>query len=145
MSDISAKLEHLQRNQLLTFATYGDSAYIGVRDRFVQCRSTLYQHDPLATRVRKNLENVTMSSCREVIEWDYGDVGTIFSFVDYKKRLRMRESPVGLQYLTAMILRNAMVCMRGCNTSQYFSYNIPDNFLYTWTGEGPRRVRRENI
>ena len=125
MSDISAKLEALQRNERLTFATYGDSAYLGVRNRFVQCRQTLFQHESLERRVRKNLENACLSSTREVIEWDYGDVGTTFSYVDYKKRLQMRKSPVGLVYLTAMIMRNAMVCMRGCNTSKYFSYNFP--------------------
>lgn len=141
MSDISARLGRLQRNEQFSYATYGDSAYVGVRDAFIQCRQTLFQHEPLDRRVRKNLENVCLSSCREVIEWDYGDVGTTFSYVDYKKRLKMRKSPVGLVYLTAMIMRNAMVCLRGCNTSKYFNFNIPDDFLHTWTGEGPRRCR----
>ena len=145
MSDISAKLEALQEGMDFTFCTYGDSAYVCVRDLFVQCRNTLWQHDPLPVRQRKVLENVCLSSCREVIEWDYGDVGTYFSYVDYKKRLKMRKSAVGIQYLTAMIFRNAMCCMRGNNTSKYFSYDFPDNFLFTWTGDGKRLPRFHNL
>ena len=96
-------------------------------------------------RVQKHAENLALSSCREVIEWDYGDVGMFFSYVDYKKRLKIKKSNVGMQYLTAMIMRNAMVCMRGCNTSKYFDYDFPDDFIYTWTGEGPRLPRFDMI
>ena len=141
MSDLAEKLEAMQDGEELTFCTYGDSAYVCVRGRFIQCRHTLYRHDPLQVRRRMYLENISLSACREVIEWDYGDVGTLFSYVDYKKRLKMRRSNKGMQYLTAMIFRNAMVAMRGCNTSKFFSYNFPDDFLFTWTAEGPRVPR----
>ena len=50
----------------------------------------------------------------------------------------MRKSYVGNMYLTAMIFRNAMVAMRGSNTSKYFNILIPDDFIYTWTSAGPR-------
>ena len=131
----------MQVDEVLTFCTYGDSAYVCVRDEFVQCRHTLYEHDPFDVRARSVLENLKMSVCREVIEWDYGDVGRYFSYVDYKKRLQMRKSNVGMQYLTAMIMRNAMVAMRRGNTSKFFSNDFPDDFLYTWTAEGPRLPR----
>ena len=116
-----------------------------MRDLYIQCRNTLYEHDPLEVRQRAHLENLSLSSCREVIEWDYGDVGTLFSYVDYKKRLQMRKSPIGIQYLSAMIMRNAMVAMRGCNTSKYFGYDFPDDFLFKWTAEGPRSPRFEML
>ena len=138
MSELSEKLELLQRGQELTYAIYGDSAYVCVRNKWILCRHTLYADESREVRIRKHAENLALSSCREVIEWDYGDVGTFFSYVDYKKRLKMRKSNVGMQYLTAMIMRNAMVCMRGCNTSKYFDYIFPEGFLFTWTGGGPR-------
>ena len=138
MSELSEKLALLQRDEVLTYCIYGDSAYVCVRNEWIQCRHTLYADEPWEVRVEKHAENLALSSCREVIEWDYGDVGTFFSYVDYKKRLQMRKSNIGMQYLTAMIMRNAMVCMRGCNTSKYFNYDFPDDFLYTWTGAGPR-------
>ena len=141
MSELSEKLALLQRDQELTYCIYGDSAYVCVRNDWIQCRHTLYAVEPREVRVQKHAENLALSSCREVIEWDYGDVGTIFSYVDYKKRLKMRKSAVGMQYLTAMIMRNAMVCMRGCNTSKYFDYDFPDDFIFKWTGEGPRLPR----
>ena len=53
----------------------------------------------------------------------------------------MRKSNVGMQYLTGMIMRNAIVAMRGCNTSKYFDFDIPDGFLFKWTEEGPRLPR----
>ena len=61
----------MQAGQALTFCTYGDSAYVCVRDLYIQCRNTLYEHDPLEVRQRAHLENLSLSSCREVIEWDY--------------------------------------------------------------------------
>jgi len=141
MSELSEKLEQLQRDEELTYCIYGDSAYVCVRNKWIQCRHTLYDDESRELRVQKHAENLGLSSCREVIEWDYGDVGTIFSYVDYKKRLKMRKSNVGMQYLTAMIMRNAMVAMRGCNTSKYFDFDIPDGFLFKWTEEGPRLPR----
>ena len=141
MSELSEKLALLQRDDVLTYCIYGDSAYVCVRNEWIQCRHTLYADEPREERIRKHAENLALSSSREVIEWDYGDVGRFFSYVDYKKRLQMRKSNVGMIYLTAMIMRNAMVCMRGCNTSKYFSYVFPEDFLYTWTKEGPRLPR----
>ena len=57
-----------------------------------------------------------MSSCREIIEWDYGDVGRYWNLVDYKKVLKMRQMRVDEMYLVAMILRNAYVTVSANNT-----------------------------
>ena len=79
-----------------------------------------------------------MSSCRESIEWNYGDCQKFFSYLDYKKKLPMRKIPLGKVFLVAMLMRNAMVAMRGNITSLYFNYLFPQNFLETWTQAGPR-------
>ena len=77
-----------------------------------------------------------MSSCRETIEWDYGDIGRYFKLLDYKHILQIRKMPVAKMCVSAFILRNAHVTMNGCNTSEYYSC-IPPSFE-EWVGEGPR-------
>ncbi len=96
-----------------------------------------YEHNT----VRENLENKALSSCCEVIEWDYGDVGKYFPLVDYKNVLKMRKMPVKQMYLTAMILRNALNTLRPNNTSQYYSLLPPT--LENWLSQGP--LARPNL
>jgi hypothetical protein len=112
---------------------YGDSAYIVAVDEFLKAR-----HSGVGLTAREILENKTLSSCREVIEWDYGDVGVMWSYVDYKKALKMRTTNVANTYLTAMLLRNAHVTMNGCTTSSYFSI-IPPTFE-DWISQGPKDI-----
>ena len=50
----------------------------------------------------------------------------------------MRKIPLGDIFLCAMIMRNAMVAMRGNNTSLFFNYLFPHNFFETWVAAGPR-------
>ena len=57
-------------------------------------------------------ENRRLSSCRECIEWDYGDVGTMWAYLDYKRAIRMRRTNVAAAYST-LILRNAHNTMIG--------------------------------
>ena len=80
-----------------------------------------------------------MSSCRECIEWDYGDVGKMWAFVDYKKILKLRRMAVGPMYLVALILRNAHNTMNGCYTCEFFDM-APLSFE-EWTSQGPREIQ----
>jgi hypothetical protein len=128
---INDLLQQCQAGEAISYCTYEDSAYIVVIDTNVLARHFV---EPLS--VRDVLENRVLSSCREVIEWDYGDVGTMWALVDYKKILRLRKMPVGDMYLVAMILRNAYVTMFGSNTSSFFEMIPPT--LEEWTSQGPR-------
>lgn len=121
-----------------TFCLYGDSAYDNIANEFVQCRQYVFRDDPPEERDRRTRRNVCMSSCRETIEWNYGDNQRFFSYIDYKKKLPMRKIPLGDIFLCAMIMRNAMVAMRGNNTSLFFNYLFPHNFFETWVAAGPR-------
>jgi hypothetical protein len=124
-------LQDLQAGQDLQYVIYGDSAYIVVVDTHIRAR-----YDNRPNTARQTLENLSMSSCREVIEWDYGDVGVMWGLVDYKKVLKMRKMPVAKMYLTAMILRNAHNTMNGSNTALYFELQPPT--FEVWTAVGPR-------
>lgn len=130
-SNINEKIANAQEGNELQYVVYGDSAYIVVVNTHLKAR-----HNNEHNTARQILENAKLSSCREVIEWDYGDIGKYFSMVDYKKVLKLRRMPVGSICLAAMILRNAYVTMNACNTSLYFG--CPPPSLEQWLAAGPR-------
>ena len=130
-SRINTKMQMLQVNDEYKYCVYGDSAYLLVSYDFVQAR-----HNNAANTPRQLLENKSLASCRETIEWDYGDIGRYWAFLEYKNVLKLRAMPVGQMCLIAMILRNAHVTMNGCNTAESFMC-IPPSFEM-WISEGPR-------
>jgi hypothetical protein len=138
-SDINGKLDRLQSRNTLKFKIYGDSAYFNLSLDFVRSK-----HDPEdpAYNARLQLENRALSSVREVIEWDYGEVGKYWAMTHYKYGLRMMGVPVAKIYLTALILRNAHCTMNGNLTSSYFEF-MPPTFE-TWVAAGPRGRIQDN-
>lgn len=76
-SDINNKLAQLQMNEPIQFFTYVDSAYMIVYYSHIKAR---YNEEPITPR--QSLENRVMSSGREVVEWNYGYVGIMWSLVD---------------------------------------------------------------
>ena len=92
-SRLNEILVDMQLGQLLQWKIYGDSAYIHVPDSHILCRHT---NEP--NTARQVAENKAMSSCREIIEWDYGDVKRCWNLVDYKKVLKMRQMRVNEIY-----------------------------------------------
>jgi len=130
-SRVNEKLQNLQLGQELQWVVCGDSAYVFVSDSHILARHNNAHNTP-----REILENRALSSCRETIEWDYGNVGTMWSYVDYKKILKLRQMPVKKTYFVAMLLRNAHVTMNGCNTSKTYKLNPPT--FQTWVRQGPR-------
>ena len=95
---------------------YGDPAY--------PLRAHLqapYQHVGL-TNDQKAF-NATMSSVRVSVEWIFGEIVGYFAFLDYKQNLKIGLSSVGKMYSVCAILRNALTCLHGNSTSNFF--NIP--------------------
>jgi hypothetical protein len=130
-SDLNNKVRTIQIGKAMQFKIYGDSAYVHLSESHILAR-----HNYEANTPQEVLENRVMSSCREQIEWDYGDIGRYFHLVDYKYVLQMRKMPVASMYLTAMILRNALNCLSPGITSQYFHCNPPT--LEHWLAQGPK-------
>lgn len=130
-SQLNDILVDMQMGNLLQWKIYGDSAYIFVPDTHILAR-----HNDEPNTEEKIAQNKAMSSCREIIEWDYGDLGRYWSLVDYKKVLKMRKMPVQDMYLVAMLLRNAYVTVSGGNTSEYFNCLPPT--LEAWVAAGPQ-------
>ena len=135
-SDLNNKLSTVQVGNAMQFKIYGDSAYVHLLESHILARHNYEVNTP-----EEILQNRVMSSCREQIEWDYGDIGRYFHLVDYKYVLQMRKMPVAAMYLTAMILRNALNCLTPGIASQYFHLNPPT--LEHWLAQGPNA--RPNI
>ena len=115
---------------------YGDSAYCVVDLEHVRARHNYEDNTP-----REILENKVLSSCRECIEWDYGDVGRYWKLMDYKKVLKLQNMPIAEMYLVALILRNAMCTLSPNITAITFVCAPPS--LETWLSQGPNA--RANI
>ena len=69
--------------------------------------------------------NAEMSSVRVTVEWLFGDIINNFKFLDFKKNLKIGMSSVGKMYLVCALFHNAITCLYGNNTSQFFGLNPP--------------------
>ena len=98
---------------------YGDPAY------------PLRQHLQCPFRQRQALTpeqqafNQSMSKVRVSVEWVFGEIVSYFKFCDFKKNLKIGLSPVGKIYSVCALLRNAITCLYGSNTSDYFAVQPP--------------------
>ena len=68
--------------------------------------------------------NKSMSAVRTSVEWTFGDIN-YFKFLDLKKKLKDSSSQMGKMYVVCAILQNALTCMYGNTTSQFFNLDPP--------------------
>ena len=59
------------------------------------------------------------------MEWLFGDIINNFCFLDFKKNLKIGLSQIGKMYIVSALLRNALTCLYGNTTSQYFDLDPP--------------------
>ena len=93
---------------------YGDPAYplrVHLQDAYLTPQKQLY--------------NQSMSSVRTSVEWLFADVQNYFKFIDFKKNLKVGLSSVGKMYVVSALLQNALTCLYGNETSQYFELDSP--------------------
>jgi len=64
--------------------------------------------------------NRTMSSLRQSSEWGIGRVKSLWSYLEYKKNLRVLSMPLSMMFLLAVHLGNLHSCLYGNQTAQYF-------------------------
>lgn len=69
--------------------------------------------------------NASMSAVRTSVEWLFGDIINYFKFLDYKKNLKIGLSSIGQMYIVCAILRNALTCLYGNQTADYFGMEPP--------------------
>lgn len=69
--------------------------------------------------------NKAMSSCRESVEWGFCKIIQLFSFLDFRKNLKVLLQPVGKYYLVGAILTNCHTCLYDSQISSYFDLQPP--------------------
>ena len=68
---------------------------------------------------------------KERLVWmKIGTTAALFKYVCCKRKLKVLQSTkVSKVYTVATILRNLHIALYGCQTSNYFELDIPDDFL----------------
>ena len=69
--------------------------------------------------------NRSMSTVRESVEWLFNDITNYFKFLDFKKNLKIGLSSVGKMYVVSVLLKNALTCLYGNQTSRFFQLDPP--------------------
>lgn len=73
----------------------------------------------------QQLFNKSMSKVRTAVEWVFGDILEYFSFLDFKRNLKVGLSAVGKMCIICALLRNAHSCTYGSTTSSFFGVEPP--------------------
>ena len=66
-----------------------------------------------------------MSKIRIAVEVNFGKIVQLFSFVDFKKNLKLLLQPVGKYYLVATVLTNCHTCFYGSEVNDIFESDSP--------------------
>ena len=64
--------------------------------------------------------NGAMSGVRITVEWIFKEVKMHFTIVDFKRKMKLLEGPVGLLFLCCMFLSNCRNCIYPNQIAQYF-------------------------
>ena len=122
MLDESGLLNELERHAFSptgqAMCIYGDPAY----PHHVHLQRP-FQYG-LLTQQMQNF-NGSMSKVRSSVEWIFGDIINYFKFLDFKKDLKLDLSPIGKMYIVCALPRNALTCLYGNTTSEFFQLDPP--------------------
>jgi nuclease HARBI1 len=86
------------------FCIYGDAAY--VLRPFLQVGFPTVNADPETA-----IYTAKMNSIRIAVEWTYKDIKQNWTSIDYKRKLKVREAPIAINYLCGVLLWNFRVCL----------------------------------
>jgi len=64
--------------------------------------------------------NREMSAVRQPSEWGIGRVKALFSFLEFKRNMRVLQMPVGAMFLVSVHLKNIHSTLYGSQTASYF-------------------------
>lgn len=69
--------------------------------------------------------NKAMSQVRVSVEWLFGNITNYFTFIDFKKQMKIGLSPVGKLYVVCALFENARTCLYSNIVSQSFGVDPP--------------------
>ena len=120
-SNINDRQAELQRGCEDQYMTFGVSAY----KRRSHLTSYYCDIDELNRRWNRRMKRVRIS-----IEWNYGTTASLFKCICCKRKLKVLQSTsISKIYIVCTLLRNIHIALYGCQTSNYFDIDIPDDFL----------------
>lgn len=70
--------------------------------------------------------NSAMSEGRITVEWMFKETKMYFTTVDFKRKMKLFESPIGLLYLSSMLMSNFRNCIYPNQVAQYFGCEPPN-------------------
>lgn len=117
-SDIMPHLQNLRDNHGEKLCIYGDPAYPLSPELLSPFRGAQI------TAAEKTF-NKEMSKVRESVEWGFGNIISLFAFLDYKKNQKLFWQPVAKHYLVGTLLTNCHTCVYRNETSTYFDVDPP--------------------
>jgi nuclease HARBI1 len=109
-------LEELMPEGTELFSIYGDPAY------------------PISPHLLSGFKNVPpgsvqqqwntqMSKGRQMVEWEFKEVATKWSYVDFEKNMKIFKCPIAQYYTVAVFFTNLCCCCYGNQSSKYFGCN----------------------
>ncbi len=112
-SNINGLMADAQLNKQRQYKLFGDGIYPTMSP-------ILSKHRGHPLTARKQLENSGQSSIRGSIEWPYADISNQFAFVDFRKNMKLRLSPVKETFFTAILLSSLYCILNSNTTGSYF-------------------------
>ena len=76
--------------------------------------------------------NISMNASRIAVEWSYKDLKQNFTVLDFKRKLKVNEAPIGLLSISSILLWNFKTCLgHGGEISAAFQCTSPslDEYL----------------
>lgn len=124
-SDVKVNLLVVLEVENVKYRIYGDSIY---NQRWYM--EVLFQGALLS--VAQAAFNAAMSRVRITVYWIFKEVKMCFTTVDYKSKMKVNESSMGLLYLPSMLLCNFRNCIYPNKVAQYFDCRSPTHEQYTY-------------
>lgn len=115
------------------YCVYGDAGY--PRSPCLRGAYRPYANTPLSA-AQTSLNGV-MSTVRIAVEWGFGRVTALWPQCDFTRGQQLGRRPVAKMYIAAVILTNALTCLRGNQTSLYFQLQPPS--LEDYFGQAPQQ------
>jgi nuclease HARBI1 len=89
---------------------------------------------PITNATSENVQafNTTLSQNRVAVEWSYKDIRQTWAVLDFKRKFKIKESLVGLLWITGCLMWNLKVVLgHGCQTRGRFDAQPPSCSQYT--------------
>ncbi|GMF14549.1 unnamed protein product [Phytophthora fragariaefolia] len=86
--------------------------------------------------------NSNVSSVREWVEWGFGRLKILWEFLNWDKKQRVRQAPVGRNFVVGVLLLNYDTCLQplGNQISMYFGLRPPPIDYYLQLNQAERQT-----